>query len=172
MGCRPRQPTCRAAARILADLQRRPLIVRTCVRHWVMLAARSARRRPGAVLGGRDGFDAYPDVSGIYGRCVAGPGAPRYDSSCSTAMIPRPHRMCDTTRSRPGRSEHMSSARHTPTEQLPLRSGSSSTTLDAATPHSASCHRSAACNQPVGRVHLVTSHPRGLLNPLRCRCVT
>ena len=27
----------------------------------------------GAVLGGRDGFDAYPDVSGIYGGAWQGP---------------------------------------------------------------------------------------------------
>src|SRR3954447_8905830 len=27
----------------------------------------------GAVLGGRDGFDAYPDVSGIYGGAWTGP---------------------------------------------------------------------------------------------------
>jgi hypothetical protein len=37
--------------------------------------------------------------------------------------------------------QSVSGAMHTPTEQLPLRPGSSSTTLDAATPHSAPCHR-------------------------------
>ncbi len=36
----------------------------------------------------------------------------------------------------------------------PLRPGSSTTTLDDATAHSADSHRSADCDQPDGRVHL------------------
>ena len=49
-----------------------------------------------------------------------------------------------------------------PSAPPPLRPGSSTTTLNAATAHSAASHRSADCHQPDGRVHLA-----GSLSPIR-----
>ena len=46
----------------------------------------------------------------------------------------------------------------TPTAPQPLRHGSSTTTLNAATAHSEDYRPSADCYQPDGRVHLAADH--------------
>ena len=53
----------------------------------------------------------------------------------------------------------------TPTEPQPLRPGSSTTTLNDATAHSAASPRSADCHQRAGRVHLVAQIDAGAADP-------
>jgi hypothetical protein len=88
----------------------------------------------GAVLGGRDGFDAYPDVSGIYGGAWQGP------------VFVLTHHPEDA---QPADGVTFLSCDVAEAVRIGLEAAGR-----AATAHSVASHRSAASDQRVGRVHL------------------
>jgi transposase len=112
-------------------------------------AVRYERERPGELV--------HVDVKKV-GKIPDGGGCAafvlRAGSSSSPTAPGRTARSNGSTAPCKSSGPTVRSSSPTPNEQLPLRHGSSTTTLSAATPHSTDVHRSADCHQRDGRVHL------------------